>query len=502
MADTTNITEIGGQKYTYEFVLFCPPLASTDENNSQNKISFNHTAIKVLDITENLFEPFVDGMVIIANPYNYIDSLYSVRGDGTDVFKVKLRPVITPSVEGAGSSINEQLADCELNYEFVVTSEDNVVDEGSRAGNLKVYALRDRNASILNEEFPHSQRFRGKIGDIIKKILTDKLGADKIGLVFEAGDFNIDKFPEHIIPAGSFRYMDALKYLLRYYYFKDGEVYVKGFLDFDREHRRYELKPVSTQYYARNKETTIESFDVGQVVYDKNIAFINDNNPVDIAPSFSKYIGVLTNSNLTTPMVDYSNSYFMNAQVTGYDPILGEFGIREIRVEELKEKWKSKFVDCFTVLQGKPKPHLNLNKLKKEKGFKLYTSPYNIEDTAHMVEAEMINSFNFYNLQLIISTVGQTFRTSGKFIDLIKAEPTSVDYTKTQRNITSKQQQSSQKEQTNLEDQKLVGRWLMTQVRHLFIDKNYRNEVYCTKTYVGDSFNEDDSIDNQYNQDR
>lgn len=489
------ITEIGGQKYTYKFVLYCPPLASEDSENSQNRISFDHTAIKVLDITENLFEPFVDGMVIIANPYNYIDSLYSVRGDGTDVFRVKLRPVITPTVDGG--SINNQLADCEIDYEFVVTSEDNIVDEGSRAGNLKVYALRDRNAAILNEEFAHAKRFRGKCGDIIKQILTDKLGADKVGPIFEPGDLEINKYPEHIIPGASFRYMDALKYLLRYYYYKDGDTYVKGFLDFNRQDKKYELKPISTEYYAKNKNTVIESFDVGQVVYDKNIAFINDNNPIDIAPSFSKYVGVLTNSNLTTPMVDYSNSYFMNALVSGYDSVLGEFGLREIRIEELKDKWKTRFVDCFTVMQGQPKPHLNLNKLKKEKEFKLYTSPYRVEDTAHMVEAEMINSFNFYNLQLIVSVVGQTFRTSGKFIDVIKAEPTATDFNRPAQDITSKSQ--PKKEETNLEDQKLVGRWLMTQVRHLFVDRNYRNEIYCTKTYVGSSFSENDSIDNTYN---
>jgi hypothetical protein len=41
-------------------------------------------------------------------------------------------------------------------------------------------------------------------------------------------------------------------------------------------------------------------------------------------------------------------------------------------------------------------------------------------------------------------------------------------------------------------DEKLLGRWLVTSVRHVKLLNTYRNEIYCVKTYVGPNFDEKD----------
>ena len=60
------------------------------------------------------------------------------------------------------------------------------------------------------------------------------------------------------------------------------------------------------------------------------------------------------------------------------------------------------------------------------------------------------------------NNLGDHFRQSGKFIDIYK---------------TKKEKLKS--------DEKLLGRWLVTEIRHVFFGDLYRNEFSCTKTYVG-----------------
>jgi hypothetical protein len=112
---------------------------------------------------------------------------------------------------------------------------------------------------------------------------------------------------------------------------------------------------------------------------------------------------------------------------------------------------------------------LNNTAPKKFKHFKL---PYPLENNIGIVESELNMSLIFYNLQVYFSNMGDTFRKSGKFVDIYK---------------TKKQKLKS--------DEKLLGRWFITEVRHVFINDTYFNELYCTKTYVGTTSKIDNEVD-------
>ena len=460
MAD---ITEINGKKYEYELKL-------TQVLETGNVDSFfTYAAIRYLSITENIFEPFTDAVIAIINPYNYIDGKFPIRGDGRDTFSIYLKPI---DIEEPGQFKSKTKYEYELKYEFSIVDEYNIPDEDTNLKTIKVLQLRDVNATKLNINIPYGKRYRGYAGDILKKIIED--GTENSDIInhqlFEPGNLLIDKFPQHFIPSATFRYMDALKYLLRYYYYIDHGTAVKSLLKFNRKQitPRYEFKPLTTNYFAKNKELASEAFDVGDMPGTKegNPAYNPNNPPINEAKKYHNYINTLTNINMSSPTIEYSNSYFMNAMVTGYDGKTGVFHQRQLRIKDLKQKWQELFVDPFKSIGGAVKPWLTLNQDKIQKQFKIYSLPFHIDDNKNIVEAELINAFNFYNLQLSFTVFGASSRDSGGFIDLIERN-SQID------------------EKDNNYEQKLLGRWFVTTVKHIFSGNLYQNELQCIKTYSG-----------------
>jgi hypothetical protein len=444
MAD---IFKINGADYECDFTL--------TNKDSGKEIKFSKSAVKGLQLEENIFEPFVNADIIINNPYDYIEKTIMLRGDGNDMFTFSLKLKDAPDKD-------------KLSYDFIVNGETNLTDDSDRSQNYKQYSLMDINFFKLNQRIPFGKKYSGKVGDIIKSILKDVIDDGVVDEEnWEAGDNVIDFLPESVIPASSFKYTDLIFYLLRIYYYKDGDIYVRSFLNFDRTSKKFTLQPIS-ETFAKNKDYLDEAFGVGDLV-DKFEA--NKHNPPPDA-KVNVYTTALKNTNLTTPFLEYSNEFFVNGLVHGYDPILGEHGLREIRIKDLKRKWQEKFVDVFTSVGGKPKPFLVLNKVRQEENFKIFSFPFNIEKNVKIAEAEMTSDFTFYNLQLIINNLGNTKRTSARFIDIYKPA----------------------KEDGEI-DRKLLGRWFVTRVTHTFTFDSYKNTILCVKTFIGPGKEPDDNLE-------
>lgn len=444
MAD---IFKINGDDYEGEFIL--------TNDDSDEEIKFSKSAVKGLELEENLFQPFTNATIFINNPFDFIEKRVSLRGDGKDKFSFSLKLKDAPEEE-------------KLTYTFIVNNEVNITDKDTRAQNYKAYHLLDDKFFALNKRIPYSTKYSGKVGDIIKRILKEVIDEEIIDEDnWEDGDNTIDLLPEYIIPTIGYKYSDLVLYLLQMYYFKDEDLHVRGLLRFDRSKGKYSLTPVS-KIYANNKDLTIEAFGVGDLVTNPKT---NKNNPPPNA-TVNQYTNALHNTDVSTPMVQYSNEYFVNGVVSGFDPILGVHSLREVRVKDLKEKWKSKFVDVFSCVGGKPKPFLVLNKEKKEESFKVFSFPFNLSKCVNLIEAEMTSNFSFYNLQLNISNIGNTKREAGKFIDIYKPATDDGEV-----------------------DRKILGRWLITKVSHSFVGDSYTNTFKCAKSYIGPGTEPDDDAE-------
>jgi hypothetical protein len=412
-------------------------------NSDGQEVKFTKSAVRGMTISEKIFAPFVTGTISIANPYDFIENEYLLRGDGRDEMYIMFQP--------KGKS------DQKFEHIFVVTGDTNSVNPMVRSENMKTFTLHDKNTIPFSDTIPYGWTCSGKVGDILKDIFKEVLGDEAVDEEnWESGDFEMS-----YMPPLSFRYIDLIHYMMQHFYAKDGDLHVKGFISFDQESEKFQLKLIS-KLFEENKDNVMEAFSLGDLT-DK-ISTSNPNNPPPDAET-GEYIGGLKNIGYSTPLYGWNNDFFVNNLVYGYDPVLGEHKIRRLLIDDLQDKWEKKFVDVFKSSGGKPKAFVVKNKTTKKK-FKHFRTPYAVEDGVKMVEAEMYNTLTFYNLQCTFSNFGDTRRKSAKFIDIFKT-----------------------KDEIIKSDEKLLGRWLVTEVRHIFFADIYKNDLLCCKTYVGPQSN-------------
>ena len=441
MAETFKINDI---EYECEFKL---------SNPDKQEISFTKSSVRGMTLIDNVFDPFMSGTISIANPYDFIEKDYFLRGDGRDELLIKFKP----------KDSKEKLDKFEQT--FIVVDDSDMVNPMVRSENIKTFAIVSKEAIAFSDKLPYGKAYTGKVGDILKEIFKEVLGKDKVDeKKWESGDFTIESY----IPPATFRYVDVLRYFLRLYYAKDGEIYVKGFISYDDESSKFRLNLLS-KIFSDNKKNVVEAFALGDLT-DK-IDTSNPNNPPS-GPPVGEYIGAMKNLGYSTPFYGWTSDYFINSLIFGYDKTLGEHRIIKLKFEDIRKKWKRKFVDVFKSISGEPKPFAIKNNSTDEK-FKRYKFPYPVEDGVKMVEADIHNSLTFYNLQASFSNIGSTMRRSGKFVDIF----------------------STRGDQKLKSDEKILGRWYVTEVRHIFFADLYTNQLFCCKTYVGPNSKIDEKID-------
>lgn len=425
--------KINGIDYECEFKL---------SNSDGQEINFTKSAIRGMEISDNVFDPFTSGKIFIANPYDYIENEYMLRGDGRDKFKIMFKPADNDNT-------------FKFEHEFIIIDDGNHVNPQVRSENTKTFILADSNILPFTEQIPYAVSYDGKVGKILQDIFIELLGEDKVDEKnWEEGDFELTYHPPL-----SFRYLDVVHYLMRIFYVKDDDIQVKAFISFDHKSGKYQMNKIS-EIFKNHKDHLSEAFALGDLT-DK-IFFDNPNNPPPEAETFA-YQSQMKNFGYSTPFFGWNNDFYINSLVFGYDPILGIQKIKKLDIEDLRKKWQKTFVDVFKSKGGKPKPAIVFNKNTSKK-YKHYRLPYQLEDSAKIVEAEIINNMIFYNLQCSFSNLGSSNRKSGMFLDIYN---------------------TLGEERELFSDRKTLGRWFITELRHVFFGDTYTNQFLCTKTYLG-----------------
>jgi hypothetical protein len=409
-------------------------------NADGDEFEFPKSVVRGMVIEDNFFEPFMSGSITLANPYDLVEDKYSFRGDGRDYLKIKFYP--------------EKEGDDNFDEEFVVVGDDNYINPLTRAENHRSLQLVHRDAIPFMEKIPHGKKYFGKVGNILKYIFEKEMNL-QVG-EWEAGNFSIT-----YIPPLNYRYLDVVYYLLKIYYAEKDGNYFKGFINYDQKKKKYEMKLIC-DIFSENKKNTIEGFTIGDFANTPEAH--NPSNPPPDA-KVSEYFGQLKNISYTTPMYGWNNNHFLNRLIFAYDPVSGVQKIKKIILKDFVSKWEQKFVTCFSCVGGSPKPFIMTND-SNEKKFKHFKTPYLMENSEKIVEADFFNVLTFYNLQTTFNNVGTLQRYSGKFLDVIK--------------IGDEQQKH---------DKKMLGRWFITSVRHNFLGDGYTNDFVCSKTYVGPDVN-------------
>lgn len=417
------------------------------KNADGDEFNFPKSIVRGMVIEDNFFEPFMSGSITLANPYDLVEDDYSFRGDGRDFLKIKFYPDSDPK------SVFED--------EFVVVGDDNYVNPLVRSENMRTLQIFQKDVIPFMEKIPNGEKYYGKVGNILKYIFKKLLGDDKVN----EDEWNEGNFTLTYIPPLTYRYLDVVYHLLKIYYSSENGMNVKGFINYNQEKRKYELKTL-TKIFEKNSDNILEAFVIGD--FANTSESHNQSNPPPDA-EISEYFGQLKNIGYTTPMYGWNNNHFLNRLIVAYDPITGVQKIRKMTLKDIEKKWEKKFVDVFKCTGGKPKPFVVKNKNTEQK-YKIYKTPYLMENSEKIVEADFYNILTFYNLQTIFNNVGTLNRHSGKFLDIVKL--------------------GTEESKTDL---KMLGRWFVTTVRHNFLGDGYTNDFVCSKTYVGPQ----SKIDNQ-----
>ena len=482
----------GAEYYCYFLISSNPkPPVSFKGKDLAEGILLTKSAIVDMDIHEDLFTPEVTGSITINNPYNYIEDEHvnNVR-TGEDYLHVKFveyslfekgDPSRVGSTEPGGLSYQNEV----LEYSFVITDESNSVSKTDRTNNFKTYKLIDKNFYKLNRlggkdlSFPKGNK-PITIGDVIKNEIFSKDIFEE-GVVddsqWDTGNHWLNdnsgskvNFLQKIHPGKHWRYSDVLKYLLRFNYSlrgADNKLPVQSILQYNRDSGLYSLLPLS-KYFDQNEKMTIEALGIGDLNTESESSFAstNKNNP-EVNPNIkvNRYTGMLHNTNLSTPFTTYTNEYFIDYEIKSQTHRGGQqYDI--IKINEIIPQWKSVFIDKFKLVGGKAKPFIPFNNINKDRPVKPFGLPnFEAEDCKNICKAQMVSNLTFYNLQLTLDVTGDTARRPGRFLDIFKL---------------SDQEGSS--------DAKLLGKWFVTGVHHIFKKDKYQNVLMCIKPYVGPDY--------------
>jgi hypothetical protein len=450
MAGTIKTTLLNGVPVEYSYRVY----------NEVAEMSFNDSAVVALELEDSLFNPTMEGSITLANNYNYIESEFTFRGDGTDKIDIYLKH--KANVYNSKMQVIET-KDRIIDQTFTIIEESNYIDDGTQAKNRKTYKFIHNHESLMREFFPYEKRYYGYAGSILKEILSVDLPFDVNDNKFPDGDLLIDRFPEMIIPTIPFRYLDVVYYFLKYYYIIQGDLSEKAFLRLNKKTNKYELLTLSQDFFAKHNRLVYEAFHSGDLVSEITV---NPNNP-PTGPDAKLFTSNIVSTNVTIPGTAVANTYFMNALVVAYDHIYGSSRVYKVLIRDIREKWKKKFVDVFTAIGGKAKQHLNITDAKTTKEFKVVRLPFEFEHNVNITVADMVTNFTFLNQQMNINVVGDAGREPGTFIDVYK-----------NKNDKSKG------------DEITLGRWFVTGVRHLKLQNTFRNQIFCSKTYAGPKFSD------------
>ena len=476
-----NKFKINGADYYCYFEISKEEIPTNDIHPTKvdrtNKIRLTKSAIVNLDIQENLFEPFCSGSITINNPFDYVEDNHYTTGDGDDYLHMEL-------CNWEEHALNPDVG---LKYTFVITDESNSVSKTDRSNNFKTYKLLDKNYARLNERIPYGKKYPStsdrSVGECIKQVLIDALGPDVIGPQWHNGSHNIGEangqFPglqQSISSPLNWRYSDLLKYLLQINYSLGGEgqaLPVQCILYFDRSIQKYSLEPIDA-IFKDNHVLAIEAFGLGDLtgnIDESAQAAIaggrygtNKNNPKDSKVPVNVNEGMLKNANVTTPMINYGDEFFVDLSTGFYDQQTGAGGQIQTSLEDVVPEWRKAFVDVFKLVGGVPEPFVPYNKIRG-RTVKTMVCPFEKDQIQNIAKAQLVSNLTFLNLQLTIDNSGNTSRRPGTFIDLFKL--------------------TESKEGVSFSDGKVLGRWFVTKVHHRFFKDSYQNVIQCVKTYVG-----------------
>lgn len=438
-------------------------------NSEGDAIVLTRGAVRFLEITDNILNPFHEGILILTNDFNVLESgtvPYTFLGNGTDYISIK---IIT---ENTQSDFNIEL--------FCVVTECSDIKYGNSL--CKQLSFVEERQYLLNERFwnplESKQATSGSYvdtntgnaqptGDLIKSILTTVCNSNDIfGDVFDAEDC-----PKlNLAPCGTVSYDKVLDYVLLAHSHQKSPCYI----EMDRQTKRFNLVSFK-RIFQEHPNYVTERLVVADPRADSNTGPNIDFNavpiaygPVDSDGLSSGKDSVISEMYTESPAAIHGVDFFANQSVTGYSRSNGTF------LYDLQTLSKNEFIDTYNNLFIQPFAKL-MSKYDIVQNFypKKTSSSANWTNENTAVPSAVFANFTlnrkllallFMNQVYTFKLPGITRRHAGDFVDVYKAS-------------------LRPGEQPSNWDCNTLGRHLITTVKHIFTDNTYTNSIETIKPY-------------------
>ena len=493
--DNITKSQIGGDYYTFKIFL-----VSGDNRGRQIKPA----AIKEL-VIEDSFETFYHkGYIALDNSYDYLErgnpageaefdaastdanKGFLFRGDSRDFLYVEIKPRI--STENS-SSTETELSDkiFKMLYVFsIYNSEEKTENEPNRKYKILYFwdnyyeVLRNKNVDfstaelINNDSTQLTDNARGVYtGDAIKALLTKAYDpSNGPGVSFSDGWDQGSTILFFSSPA-QFKGTDSLDYLLQRHVSTPGSNYDQSFLEIERDSRAFSFTNLKSYFdKAFDKSTDgggayyLETYILGAYNDSDNTIPVQE---IRFTPKIGNYMSHTNNlSHYTLDFMPglHSQEALVTRMVHSYDNGDKAFSIDIERnsVDSAMDIYNKNYV---TTLRGDRSPVNNflpgyLKTSNKNVKHIFSVSSTNADQRLAQGRNKFLRASIFLNQIISFSVDGSTHRQSGRFIGLDREGAI----------------------HTSDFDSKLLGIYFIVNVRHIFRDGNYINELKCVKTYA------------------
>jgi len=465
----------------------------------------NPQSIKKLVIEDDLTTPFHKGFVVLDNSFDNLEQTkleesnqqnrgFILKGDSRDVLKIQIMPKLT---EGADTIDEESLKYFLLDFEFIIYHEEDSAGKNI-SDKTKTLHFWDIHYEILKEkdsyfstaninsdnsepqtqgqvyDLSNSQRSL-KTGIAIKELLRQSLNQEENLNITFSDDFNEGATSIFFSAPAKYKAIDSLNYLVSLQV-SDGAAYEPSILRLERYPKEFSLISLS-DYFVNAVRKTGDGMAPGRYYLEdyrlagyadgqtqSNYAVLNNYSP-KFAPYF-RTLGNIISYSFDNMPGDHSQDEIIPTAVHYYSYTDKMFEI-DYEQNSSKETFKRIIAYFCTPFNSNyaniiPGEFRDKNKNIKHIFYPLESTP---EQRLSIGRSNVIYDYVMNSNVVIFRVYGSTHRQAGRFISISR--------------------------DTNLPqsdfDSKLLGVYFIVNVKHVFENATYFNDLVCVKTYANNN---------------
>lgn len=456
-----------------------------------------HSGHIILDNRQDNIESTYDAAIDQSNPEYYIPSFqgkkssdsYIFNGDSRDLLLVRILPKL--SIQSSNTDDRNILKHFLLQFDFVIYNTEEI-DDGTQDGKLKKLYFWELDYEILREKNSYfstskylNTRNKDEIQDLSNEQRRISTGAALSAALVEGLDRNDGFFPAFesfdsggtsifFSAPGGYKCIDTINYILERHVSTPESKFSPGILQLERYPKVYTLKSfydIFTSAIIYDSNNIIPGNDYLETY---KIAGYNDNKAnnlptfeVQFTPTYSAYLqseGNLDSYNFDFIAGQYSQSFINSKIVHSYNYGGKQFNLESYRnsIDNFSKTADENFVFPFAPKGSKT---LQIGKLRNQnKNTTNEFAAVELDENQRLSLglAKNLKNYVYLNNFVTFRVKGATHRQAGKFIGITR---------------------ENNKQPTDF-DNKFLGVYFITNVKHIFEDAQYINELVCVKTYI------------------